>query len=112
MSEKKEQCCELDTDHDGDCPVHRPEKAMHKPKTDEGPGINPRKIDTRRIEVLSEMAQVQRRNAEMAMTLYTWTGGKKGDPSFPGTLRDAAKTKIENAFANLGGIDEELLKLL
>ena len=66
-----------------------------------------------RVGLLSEMAQIQRRNAEMAMALYTWMNGKKGDePAFPADLRDAAKTKIENAFANLGGIDEELLKLL
>jgi len=65
-----------------------------------------------RVGLLSEMAQIQRRNAEMAMTLYTWTGGKEGDPSFPEDLRAVALKTIEGVFNDLDAINVEICKLV
>jgi hypothetical protein len=69
-----------------------------------------------RVGVLSEMAQIQRRNAEFAMNLYTWVdGGSKKDPGkpmFPEEVRKKVLERINGAIGNLMKIDDEVLKLL
>jgi len=65
-----------------------------------------------RLNILSGMSQVQRRNIELVQTLYTWNHGKHDEPSFPETLRATALEKIVDGLKHLEQIDAEMLKLL
>jgi hypothetical protein len=69
-----------------------------------------------RLALLSEAAQIQRRNVELAMNLYAWPENAEGKgpkgPMLSEGLRALCLKQIEASLLNLEKINEDLFRMI